>query len=320
MKKKANNVAIIIPSYNYGLYLGELLDSIFDQTTTPQKCIVVDDGSIDGTKEIVSRYPNVEYLFQTNQGPSKARNLGILSCKEEWVVLPDADDVLMPDAIQSLYKCTFKINTDVNVIFAQCQYFYENDNNEIQKTKLLPTWEDIEPWIEKKIDSDLFLLSNKVNERILRSNIIPQCTALVRRSIYDKCGYWDETIRSVEDREFWLRIASTEKIVFLKKRLAKVRRHTNNLSNNKNWVQNRINILKLLRKTICAKWADKYLRQLAQSQYAITSYLLAQKFADQKNYRLACKYLWSSILHDWRSMKAWMKLIIYYTYTLFGKA
>ncbi len=87
-------ISCIVPVFNGERYLGEALDSIFAQTYRPLEVIVVDDGSTDGTPDVVARYgEQVAYLKQANAGPAAARNRGLSVAKGEFVAFLDADDL-----------------------------------------------------------------------------------------------------------------------------------------------------------------------------------------------------------------------------------
>ncbi|WP_443944226.1 glycosyltransferase family 2 protein [Pedobacter sp. AW1-32] len=94
-------VSIIIPAYNAAKTIGNTLDSAFKQTYKPIEVIVVNDGSTDDTLSIVetSKYP-VRLFSTENRGVSKARTLGFMESKGEYIQYLDADDLLMPDKIQ----------------------------------------------------------------------------------------------------------------------------------------------------------------------------------------------------------------------------
>lgn len=100
---------VIIPAYNYAHYLPRALDSVYRQTLLPVRIVVVDDGSIDDTPAVLARYqaqapatPELLVLRQHNQGPSAARNHGIRHAVGDYIVFLDADDALLPDALEHL--------------------------------------------------------------------------------------------------------------------------------------------------------------------------------------------------------------------------
>ncbi len=98
-------VSIIIPAYNAERYLAQCLDSVMQcaqDSHEPAEVLVVDDGSTDSTGLIAARYAGVKVLSQNNAGLSAARNAGIAAATGEWLMFVDADDVLLPGAIDCL--------------------------------------------------------------------------------------------------------------------------------------------------------------------------------------------------------------------------
>ena len=102
---KNSLISCIVPVYNGERYLGEALDSILAQTYRPLEIIVVDDGSTDGTAEVVAIYGDqVRYLKQVNGGPAATRNLGLSSSNGEFVAFLDQDDLCHPEKLERLME------------------------------------------------------------------------------------------------------------------------------------------------------------------------------------------------------------------------
>ena len=96
----ALDISCIVPVYNGERFLAEALDSILAQTHQPGEIIVVDDGSTDGTPEILARYgERVRYERQENAGPASARNAGLGLARGELVAFLDADDLWHPEKL-----------------------------------------------------------------------------------------------------------------------------------------------------------------------------------------------------------------------------
>src|SRR5215212_2774004 len=96
----AGLVSVISPCYNQAHFLGEAIESVLAQSYRPFEIVVVDDGSPDNTSEVAARYPRVRCIRQENQGLAGARNTGIRESKGEYLVFLDADDRLLPEALE----------------------------------------------------------------------------------------------------------------------------------------------------------------------------------------------------------------------------
>ncbi|MEX8546204.1 MAG: glycosyltransferase family 2 protein [Mucilaginibacter sp.] len=120
-------VSVIIPCYNQGIYLEKAIESILSQSYRNFEIIVVDDGSTDQTKEVAQKYPLVKYVYQSNQGVSAARNIGIKNSTGELVVFLDADDWLLPDAL--FININYLIqNPEAAFVSGAHELFYQPEN------------------------------------------------------------------------------------------------------------------------------------------------------------------------------------------------
>ena len=101
----AGHITVIIPTFNRAHTLERALNSIFRQSRSPDQVIVVDDGSTDHTGTLVrERFPQVDYIYQPNQGVSAARNTGIRQASNQqddaWIALLDSDDEWLPEKLE----------------------------------------------------------------------------------------------------------------------------------------------------------------------------------------------------------------------------
>jgi glycosyltransferase involved in cell wall biosynthesis len=97
----ADLVSVVIPCYGQSHFLGEAIESVLAQTYPHLEIVVVDDESIDNASSIASRYPGVRCVREENSGMAGARNVGIRSTNGDFLVFLDADDTLLPDAIEA---------------------------------------------------------------------------------------------------------------------------------------------------------------------------------------------------------------------------
>ncbi|PYI93649.1 MAG: hypothetical protein DME97_05170 [Verrucomicrobia bacterium] len=94
LASRLNCWTIVIPTYNRAKYLPDALRSVFAQGVAGTQVTVVDDGSTDGTREVVSRFGGrVQYVYQKNRGPSAAKNCGICLARGKFISFLDSDDV-----------------------------------------------------------------------------------------------------------------------------------------------------------------------------------------------------------------------------------
>ena len=180
-------VSVIIPTYNRCRIITDAIECVLRQTYKHYEIIVVDDGSTDGTKEVVSGYGvKVTYISQKNAGPSAARNTGIRHAKGELMAFLDSDDVWREDKLARQVAC-FTDNPSVGIVVSGHEI--RNENWEITHVTLLT---------EKEI--------RQIHRKDLYKNFFSTTSVVVRAKCFAKVGYFDETIRFAEDWDMWLRI------------------------------------------------------------------------------------------------------------------
>jgi glycosyltransferase involved in cell wall biosynthesis len=193
--------------FNCERYITEALDSVFAQTLRPAEIVVVDDGSTDGTAEIVARYPKsgVRYQRQENKGPAAARNRGVEATKGEFIAFLDADDLWLPDKLEK-QMARFDARPELGYVTTHFQSFWTPDLAEQEDTYNDPRNAQIFPG---------YLLQ----------------TMLVRREIMDRIGILDESFLSGEDQEWFLRAEDAGVVLeMLPEVLLRRRLHPDNLT------------------------------------------------------------------------------------------
>jgi len=216
------DISVIIPTHNRAELLPRALDSVLEQTRPPDEIIVVDDGSDDGTDELVRRqYPSVRYLHQRNRGVSAARNRGIAAAGGEWIALLDSDDSWLPGKLA-----------------AQRQALTEQPDHRICHTE--------EIWIRNGKRVNAMKKHAKggghIYRRCLPLCVISPSSVLLHRGLLMETGDFDESLPACEDYDLWLRICAREPVLFVEEpQIVKYGGHEDQLSR-RHWGMDRFRI------------------------------------------------------------------------------
>ena len=186
-------VSICIPAYNAARYVGKALDSVLVQTYPHIEVVVVNDGSTDGTRDVLAAYESrgVRVIDQPNAGQCAAANRAFRDSRGDLVKFFDADDLLDPDHV-SLQVERLGRRRDA-VAMGEWARFYGHDPAEAE-FEPLSMYRDADP-----ID---WLASEWMDARPMM-----QCALwLIPRSILEKSGLWDERLSLINDFEFFARV------------------------------------------------------------------------------------------------------------------
>jgi glycosyltransferase involved in cell wall biosynthesis len=196
-------VSVIIPAYNYGCYLGQAIESLRRGSYADWECIVVDDGSNDGTAEIVAALaaadPRIVYLGQAAAGPSAARNAGLAAASGEFVQFLDADDLLGPRKLQHQLE-VFGRHPEADIVYGGVRYFVEDGADDGQEKA-------VRRWVAGSKPHVVSGSGETALEALVNDNIMVVEAPLVRRTLLARVGGFDPRIRRMEDWELWLRCA-----------------------------------------------------------------------------------------------------------------
>lgn len=116
-------VSIVVTTYNRAQYLGEALESALNQTYPNTEIIVIDDGSTDPTRELMTKYPSsIHYHYQDNAGMAAAKNQGLALARGEFITFLDSDDLMMSHKLALQYE-TLELNPDIKLVYCHSQNF-----------------------------------------------------------------------------------------------------------------------------------------------------------------------------------------------------
>jgi len=186
-KQKKPLISVIIPTYNRGWIIKEAIDSVLSQDYRDFELIIVDDGSTDNTLEILNAYQDdITVLRQNNHGVSAARNWGITAASGRFIAFLDSDDLWLPQKL-----------------FRQVEFFNKNPDAQICQTE--------ETWIRKGVRVNPKKRHKKlwgmIFEQSLALCLVSPSAVMIRRSLFDEVGVFDEKLPVCEDYDLWLRIS-----------------------------------------------------------------------------------------------------------------
>lgn len=193
--------SIIIPCYNDGLYALEAINSCLNQDCSAYEIILIDDGSTDKSRDLVSNKfsgePRVKVISKPNGGLSSARNHGINHATGDFIVFLDADDKIAPKFL-SAASIAISSSAEKNnlLIISSFKFFADSEDYNERATK------------KKKLNPPLLTKIHPLNYLlVLSSNRFPVSSCIVARTMVDKTGDFDESMKSLEDWDYWIRLA-----------------------------------------------------------------------------------------------------------------
>jgi glycosyltransferase involved in cell wall biosynthesis len=205
-------VSVILPSFNHVGYVGEAAQSVLDQTFRDLELIVVDDGSVDGTADVIAsiRDPRVTLIRLSENRASHPRNLALDRAKGKYVAFQNSDDVWIPEKLAAQLEVMERANRCV-ACFTAAQIINESG---------LPasgTWAD-----------DIFTTLNRTSGKWLQyffdaGNCLPLPSALARRADLIESGGFRASLVQLGDFDLWIRLAALGEFFILPGQLTQIR-------------------------------------------------------------------------------------------------
>lgn len=216
-------ISIILPSYNYEKYIQKAINSVINQSFSNWELIIIDDGSVDNSIDLIKQYDDkrISLYLQKNLGVSSTLNKGISLSNSKYICFLDADDKYHPDKLKfqlEKIKSGYDIVTtmvepiDENGLRSELNHFQQSWNN-FDKTKIF---------------------NKDVVYHFLEKNYICKSSVMIKKSLFEKYGTFNQKLLTAYDLDLWLRMLTTAKITRIDEVLTYYRWHGENetLKNN----------------------------------------------------------------------------------------
>lgn len=272
-------VSVIIPAYNRETFIAQTIDSVLGQTYSNVELIVVDDGSTDGTRKVVDTYKGritiLEHPGRVNRGQSAAINVGLRKATGKYIAILDSDDYWAPEKLDVLVGY-LEAHPETGVVYSN-GFAVDANGNELYRIYARPHSETNDPC--RVLLDCYFLLPNN---------------AVVRRSIMEQAGEFDESLRSAQDHDMAIRVSELTKLAYIDQGLFFYRRHENSISNRNALLRWR-NGFKILVK---AKRRYPYPRSVIRRRAAVLHFRLFQCLMENRKPLSAIYHLGLAGLKD----------------------
>jgi len=260
-KNSAPVVSVCIPTYNRKDYLKETLLSVFAQTYKDYEIVIVDDGSTDGTEEMIKQLGrNIRYHWRENAGDAAARNKLIELAAGKYITFLDSDDLLAPDAVERMTSVMQQQTEPVIVYGPYLRIDRHGNVTGRDKRKLYSGF------VTKYLFQDIFVHPNG---------------SLFPKTLLQQAGGFDESLHVCSDYDMWLCLSLKYRFIALPEPTFKRRRHLSNLSAGS--LQNRITELEVLERFYYEKGGNAVIprsiamKKLSRKEYKVGKYSLIEK-------------------------------------------
>jgi glycosyltransferase involved in cell wall biosynthesis len=202
-------VSVILPCYNGSRWISNAIDSVLRQTYSDFELLVIDDGSTDSSRIVISPFlgdGRVHYSYEENRGFSAAVNRGIKESSGSLIGFIGQDDLWMPNKLE-----------------VQVKYFHEHKKVDLVHSNYCSINSAGRTIKVRDIKKPSFSSRKKLIKYLFINNFIGFETTLVKKRCFDKVGLFDEQMTGFSDHDIWLRIAGSFNIGYLDLSLVKKR-------------------------------------------------------------------------------------------------
>jgi glycosyltransferase involved in cell wall biosynthesis len=215
---KNPKVSVVIPAYNHERYVGEAIRSVLGQTRGDFELILINDGSTDQTEAEILKFKDnrIRYYSQENRGLSATLNRGIELARGEYFNFLPSDDAFFPEKL-AIQLHAFEESGDIGVVFSY-HLVIDGEGKAVRDDPIVD-WFNVPFETKEEIFPALF-------ER----NFLSAPTALVKMACFQKVGLFDESLKTAQDYDMWMRILKYYDLRLIKQPLLRLRWHGANLT------------------------------------------------------------------------------------------
>jgi glycosyltransferase involved in cell wall biosynthesis len=218
--KSQPRVSIVVPSYNYGRYVGQAINSLLAQTLSDLEIVVIDDCSSDETAVVLAAYSTEARVrvirHESNQGHIRSYNEGLAATRGEYVGLLSADDYAIATDVLARQAEVFDANPRVGLVYT-AHVLVEQGGRFTESV----------PWKASYVQDGLIEFG-----RLMWSNYVPASGTLLRREVQAALGPYDVRLPHSGDWDLWLRAAANWDVGYLAQPMYAYRMHEVNMSHN----------------------------------------------------------------------------------------
>ena len=211
-------LSVVIPCFNAARYISSAIDSVLEQQWPELEIVVIDDGSTDGSADLVAaRYPQVRVVRQANAGVAEARNRGIREARGTWIAFLDADDLWLPGKLLA-QSALLRTDPTARMAYAAWQVWQSEKPvpDAADRAALLAGADDPARWSGA---------SGWIYPELLLDCAVWTSTVVAHRALFDEIGAFDGGLRVGEDYDLWLRASRVTPILRVERPCALYRTH-----------------------------------------------------------------------------------------------
>jgi len=205
-------VSILVAAWNAAEYISETILSVQSQSYAAWELVIVDDGSTDGTADILKKYARldcrIKIYSKSNQGAHIARNFAFERSVGEYIVILDADDRILPDKLK-VQVDLLDSNSEYGVVYGDTWHCDKFMNRQILESKKYP---------EQHVQGEIF-------EKLIVGNRFAIHAGMVRRAVLNDIGLHNANSMLIADWDFWVRVAEKYKFLYDSEPVAEYRIH-----------------------------------------------------------------------------------------------